>query len=95
MTAWPSMCASTAGSGPRLMSGATGSRDWAPVGLSPTSVPSTSTSRAGPPTNPNSGPAGQRPAEQVGVDLVEPADHLGVDVQHGGADAGVFVFAGS
>lgn len=33
--------------------------------------------------------------EQVGVDLVEPPDHPGVDVQHWAADARVFVFAGS
>ena len=32
--------------------------------------------------------------EQVGVDLVEAVDHLGVDAQHWAADAGVFVFAG-
>jgi hypothetical protein len=31
--------------------------------------------------------------DQVGVDFVEAVDHLGVDAQHGAADAGVFVFA--
>jgi hypothetical protein len=32
--------------------------------------------------------------QEVGFEFVEPADHLGVDVEHRAADAGVFVLAG-
>jgi hypothetical protein len=39
-------------------------------------------------------PGGVAAGGQVGLDLVEPGHHPGVDVQDGAADAGVLVLAG-